>query len=132
MTKADLIALAERVERADAAQQDEMLRLAFKVIHGGSIGEVMYRHGAFGENPDSVARIHVERFAKMLDAEAYESAAMTLVPSPGKWSITAGHADDWQAAIWFEDGRALDWRSAATPSLALTTASLRAIAEEMD
>ncbi len=55
-------------------------------------------------------------------------AAMTLVPEPGKWSITSGHGDDWQASVWGLAIKPMEWHSAATPALALTAAALRSIA----
>jgi hypothetical protein len=58
-------------------------------------------------------------------------AAMTLVPSPGKWSVTAGHKGDWQACVWVEGAGFMDWRSAASPALALTAAALRALGREV-
>ena len=124
MTKADLIALAERVERAEGP--DRELDRAIKQAAGHD-----WDYSADWDYWDALKN---EKASKPV-AKPYTAspdAAMTLAPPPGKWSVTAGHADDWQAAIWFEDGRALDWRSAATPSLALTAAALRAIAEEMD
>ena len=57
-------------------------------------------------------------------------AAVTLVPEPGKWSITAASGGHWEAAVWLVDGTNLDWIKAATPALALCAAALKARAQE--
>jgi hypothetical protein len=119
MTKAEIIALAERCEGASAAQQDELIDDAWDVL--GPI-----RHWT----AEQAARI-----AEMLDAEAYESAAMILVPHGLLWTMDSWEGSRWSAGIWC-DRRWLvhtsEKRTSKTPALALTSASLRAIAEGME
>lgn len=111
-TASALLALADRAEKAPAAEQRQVLERAWDEIGPGS-----------GD-----CRAAGCRFGRMLNCEAYESAAMMLVVG-GKWSITAdGDGSSWQAAVWprIEDRYGFDWRTAATPALALAAACLRA------
>lgn len=71
---AELEALAERVEKATAGEQEAMLREAYRAIHpepsGWNPGRPEGR--AWGEQTGG--------FVMMLSADAYLDAAMTLVP----------------------------------------------------
>ena len=106
----ELLALADRVEAAIAEQQSYMLELAYQEIHG------IYP-GTHISLPS-----HALRFGRMVRCEAYESAAVFLAgdccwrleqnPIAGPCAV----ADDTDAY-------------AATPALALTAATLRALAE---
>ncbi|RVT93738.1 hypothetical protein [Sphingomonas crocodyli] len=107
----DLMALAERVEGLSGPDRevdaDVALTQGWHECNGdnwiGPRGEIVVPH-----------------YTASLDV------AMTLVPEPRKWSITAGHYGDWQACVWAIDDFQLDWHSAATPALALTSAALKA------
>lgn len=119
----DLIELAERCEAADG-NSDTLFMTAFEAIFGGrkSLG------------------LKWARFCTMLDAEAYESAALMLVPDGAGLTIDRywiANADGpvWSASV-VQGGIPTDPRreaeafNAATPALAICAASLRAIAGE--
>lgn len=111
----NLLSLAERIERASADEQYDLLGDAWDEL-GPSVNWTC---------------LQAQSFARKLDAGAHESAAMMLAGE--KWSITAdGDGSTWQAAIWpeIDDGSGFDWRNAATPALALCAAALRAHAVE--
>ncbi|QZP06849.1 hypothetical protein [Caenibius sp. WL] len=109
MTKADLIALAERVERAEGPSFTLELEI-FRAI-----------------NPQATSHSIPNNYTASLDA------AMTLVPE-GHRICTISQAmsgREWFAKLAFigrEGG--LPASGASSPSLALTAASLRAIAAE--
>ena len=116
MQTSELIA---RFETATADQQRELLSEAWLAINGPSPG--LWNDG-FSE--------WIERkaiFDTLLDAEAYESAALTLVPADWHLSLN-GVNDSWHATIndtrfgkaGFETGYA------PTPALAIVIARLRA------
>jgi hypothetical protein len=130
-TKA-LLELAARCEAATASEQREMLELAFRAIHGEKPTRV---HGGCDLLDFWLARHNP--FFLMLEAKAFESAALMLVPEG--WTRLTDNTDgreivelytpdydehDWQPDIRFSAA------SAATPALALCAASLRAIAQE--
>lgn len=71
------------------------------------------------------------RFGTMLDAGAYESAAMSLVPENTSWATGVGGKEpEW---IWAWVGSPLlNLRHAATPALALIAAALRAHAVKLE
>jgi len=108
--------LADRVEGATVAALvlDEAVGLVF---FDGAKTDVtgIIQIGQIERRP-----FRVPAYSASLDA------ARSLVPEPGKWSITSGTRGGWEAAVWLVDGLALDWRTAATPALALTAAALRA------
>ena len=111
MIKADLIALAERVERAEGPSFTFELEI-FRAI-----------------NPQATRHSIPNNYTASLDA------AMTLVPHGFLWTMDSWEGSRWSAGIW-RDRRWLvhtsEKRTSRTPALALTAASLRAIAEEMD
>ena len=113
MTEATkLLELARRAEAASAGEQREILEAAGGLICGRT------RSGLPGRN--------FYRFISMLDAEAYESAAMMLVPEGPWWSVQRFPCGDGYLASVGND----DERRGATPALALVAASLRARAAE--
>lgn len=71
------------------------------------------------------------RFYELLDAEAFESAAMTLVPEGLEWGV-GFEMGRGTAFTNKADGSSFshDW-VAATPALALCASALRAIAHQM-
>lgn len=100
--------LAARVEAAEAREQRALLL--------DTVFEI-----AAGEWPTSKAA----RFCTLIDAEAYESAALMMVPEGWGWSI---HTSDFPGAFIAEvelEGREHGAR-ATTPALALACAALRA------
>ena len=104
MTLSELIAA---LERAEASQQDELVRraLRFAVAHGW------------------VTAAACERAMRMCDAEAYESAALALVPEGHNALIyTTGAARVWP----IEGRRSYDLSYGRTPALALWVAVLKA------
>lgn len=107
-----LLALSERVEKAAAREQWEMLDEARSVLVGMGLLDFGVR----------------ARFNRFLDVEAYESAAMTLVPE-GNDALVRRFPDGRGGAHVYPAMRAtLPMLSAATPALALTAACLRALA----
>lgn len=111
-----LLALAERVENASEGEQRAMLRLAFAAC--------------FPTPPSG----HLDRawsakwslFDGMLDAYAFESAAMSLVPEGYDWAVF--HTNGGLTLHAWCGSR--EDVFAATPALALTAAALRAHASE--
>lgn len=99
-----LIDLAARVEAAEASEQRAMLYEAFHALR--LPGEY--------------------HFDKMLDAEAYESAAMTLVPERRNTELRIPLGARAEAYIWEPGQIPPHIGHAATPALALVAAALRA------
>lgn len=121
-----LLELAERCEGASADEQATLLIEAFDLIDwrskpGRSAGITQHNPRWF-------------KFDKMIRAEAYESAAMMLVPEGDDISGERFRLEHWNAAsvIHAAHVRATAWVPgairvyAASPALALTAASLRA------
>lgn len=126
MTRDELNALADRVGTATAKQQCDMLLRAYEAIFGGpECSPVDKWPGYLSPRWD--------RFHAMLDAEAYESAAMTLVPK-SFWLERLGECGGGRfraEIIERTSDPEYGWcESAATAALALTAASLRAIAQK--
>jgi hypothetical protein len=115
MSREELLVLAERVEQATADQQAELLADAWDAL------------GPIANWTGDQAR----RFGMMMDAEAFESAAMSLVPDG--WCVFLNAYVD-GAEVALEDDRVDPVRfpsvhaEAVTPALALVSASLRAMA----
>jgi len=112
-----LIELAGRVERAEADSGGLMI-LAYYACFGMPNTEAEHRP--------------FDRFHAMLNAGAYESAALTLVPDGLAWS---GEFSDYNYAnCWPDtsdyDGRPLGEGRGATPALAIVAAALKARAAE--
>lgn len=117
-----LLELAERVQKAEASEQRELLERAYEAVHGSSLSrdvigavDVVERNGG-----------RANRFRRMLDAGAYESAALTLKPEGWGWSLCD---EQGQGAATVSPNRDMgDQYSshAATPALALLAAICRA------
>ncbi len=124
---ANLLEVATRVEGARAEEQRELLIAAFETFKGPRDSYV----------PGRIRRWHPQWFAfeKMLNAEAFESAAMTLVPEGGSFQVSRGMDADRTGFANISvagDDPAVEPKDfhafAATPALALTAAALRALA----
>jgi hypothetical protein len=115
----ELIALAERCERAEASEQRALLTQAFEVVHGRQLA-------AGWETEDGRCETNARlKFDRMLDAGAFESAAMTLVPEGCGGSFTFFKDGTAKAFVWQPYPLAIEVR-AATITLALCAAALRA------
>jgi hypothetical protein len=120
MSEASPLAIAQQVEELSGPNRDIDRAIApivcIRVVdEGHPLGTCYYDENHHG--------VPLPKFTGSVDAAA------TLVPAPGKWSVTAGHKGGWQACVWIEGAGFLDWRSAATPALALCAAALRARVE---
>ena len=127
MTTAELI---EKLERAEGPSR-ELFEAAWVAIH----------HEGYGpENERDTCRL-CERFNRMLDAEAWESAALTLVPEGWRpysadmsvkgrtMFLIEGPKAQWSTDEDGEKCAGNDWYSqgiAATPAIALCIAALKA------
>lgn len=128
-----LLELAERVEAGERCDQYALLAEALIAIRG-----------PLQSNPRPGIVVHNRhwfRFKRMLDAEAYESAAMTLIPEgwaldglsmwPGSKSLDACRANllgtyERNGERWHNSKCGRTKGSGATPANALTAACLRA------
>ena len=131
MTKADLIALAERVERAEGPDRELDAEIAplkglRRVDEGQPLGRVWYDHRGHG--------VPLPAFTASLDA------AMTLVPEGWSmrfaWCPKAHYPARWSlyppgTVPAFDEDMLISAVGYTSPNT-LTAASLRAIAEEMD
>lgn len=111
--KEELLALAERVEKADAGEHHALLIAAFEAVNGPRHyaprpGITRWRDGWF-------------EFEKLLKAGGYLDAAMSLVVNKDGCGFLA-LGDGFKAFDGIHVG------SAATPALALTAACLKALA----
>lgn len=114
-----MLALAERVEKATADQQAPLLIEAFDLVDWRQ-----RRRGQIIENNPNWFR-----FDKMIRAEAYESAAMALVPEGLRgleYEISVGGR---KCSAWVYGAPRCH---AATPALALVSAALRARHAEIE
>jgi hypothetical protein len=125
MSRAELLALASRVE-AETADGREIMFEAWLAINGSE--------PASGYSPRSDPPFCPKwedyiksrcRFLNLLQAEAYESSAITLVPEGWEWAYV-----DRQAIVRRADTMQHTFAKSATPALALTAAALRAHAEQ--
>lgn len=139
MSREELLALAERAEKATGGDRelDALIRCAVFAPPGSWVKQSQF-NGAWciydGKCQNGAPRLwepfNISAHQRAGAFTASLDAAMSLVPEPHKWSITAGHSGDrWQAWVWSLD-RGPNWHEAATPTLALTAASLRARAAE--
>jgi hypothetical protein len=124
----DLHSLAARAEAADPSEQREVLNAAFRAIHGEKPTRVLG-----GSDALTNWLLRYNPFFKMLDAEAYESAALTLVPEG--WAVLLAFSE--QRAVCDVHSKPLGqhgtWpghANAATPALALVAACLKARATQ--
>jgi hypothetical protein len=109
MNADELNRLADRCEAASAEQQHDLLAEAFSALTG-----------AFVATPSAI------RFMRILGAEAYLDAAMTLVPEGLKLLMDQQDGEEWAVSVWADQITPLVQSHAATPALALTAACLRA------
>lgn len=139
MTKADLIALAEQCERAegpsyalDCAIWDAIYPGERQARFDKLTAKGQPYHKRLGPADFDGYVQPLRSFTASLDA------AMTLVPATYFWTLGGNvHHGYWIASINTVNSEGEPWcvacgNTAATPALALTSASLRAIAEEMD
>lgn len=104
MTAPELLALAERIEQAGAEEQAALLWLAWTWL------------------PRKSSTAEDDRIIRMIDAEAYESAAMMLVENA---RVILNIAEDGITFALVRENAA----TAATAALAIAAAALRARAE---
>ena len=119
--------LAARVESASADEQRWVLEQVWKALHDG----VSAVSSAYGPTEDAAWR-RARQFLDMLAANAYESAALMLVPEGWTGLFSAGRRPLETAWLLPRSGR-MDPGvrvEAATLALAITAASLRAQAKE--
>ncbi len=123
LSPTDLEALAERCEQASGPDRELDIAilttvLGYRDVHGDG--------NLFDRGNDGYWFVDDCSIHQLPSPTASLDAAMTLVPEPHKWSITAAHGDDrWQAWVW-SINYGPNWYEAATPALALTAAALRA------
>jgi hypothetical protein len=110
MTPDTLLSLALRCEQASADEQWSLLREA---------GDALLATGDFGKR---------DRFSRFLNSEAYESAAMLLLPEGCAWQL--GECEGVIGACVWPNPDSMPVVNAATPALAFTAASLRARASQ--
>ena len=119
MSREELLALASRCEQATVDQQATLLLEAFDLTNWRS-----RRKGQLVENNPQWLR-----FDKMVRVEAFESAAMSLVPEVWVLTLTVWESE---AEARLEDDRIHPVRlpsivfEAASAALAIASASLRA------
>ena len=125
----DTQSLIARLEAATAIDQRDALISAYIAIHDG-------------DHPEFCSSTRALRFMRMLDAEAYESAALTLVPEGWRMAALCQRdpwfcrleTDDFESVTW---GKGSDWitevtsgseatANSTTPALAIVIAALRA------
>ena len=131
MTAAELNALAERVEGMTAPTRSIFLEAFAACYPKPPDFELVWRD----EKPKQpIYHAWANRwvtFRKLIDAEAWEQAAILLVPDGFTWSWTnkAGEEGPF-AECWGEPSGTFRHRDsfAASPALALTAAALRALA----
>lgn len=131
-TADELLKLAERIEAGGRYEQYALLIEAFALAFPDN-----YMDGRSGIGPGRWTS-----FKRMLDAEAYESAALTLVPEGCGWLAGWGQTrpdEPMGGARITRNARfvgceanydAIADAEAATPALALAAAGLRALAGE--
>lgn len=136
MTRAEMLELAERVEQASGPERDLDAEIALAITgntaqlsEGGNMIWCGGWHSVLADLPAvpwSGRWVQVARYTASLDA------ALTLVPDTHCWALFVGRLAT-QAAYWRraeDESAATTWVVAATPSLALCAAALRARAEE--
>jgi len=121
-----LVELAGRVEGASSDQQETMLRQAFIAFYGPKPPRV---HGGSIEWVDWLDLYNP--FCRMLECNAFESAAVTLIPSTLRLVVLCdlanGEDRPWAAKLGFRDRPGgYPCSAGATPALALTAACLHA------
>lgn len=111
--------MTDLIQRVEAAKEPrrELFGEAFKVLHP-TFDSLNWR-----QTP-GLEQLYY-RFAAMLDAQAWTSAAEMLVPEGWGFNIVM-HTDKAASVRLFSDGPVTDVIRAAHPSLALLAAVLRA------
>lgn len=136
-----LTELADRCERAGADEQRELLIEAFRIVKGPcpTVRQVRQPDGSFwpGDGLGPYTDKYKEwsatsnRFNRMLDAEAYESAALMLVPN---WLFPMIDGTSNSVKLVNAIGLAIRGDNHAsqgqTLALALCASALRAISKE--
>lgn len=111
--------LAARCESAAEAEQRELLDEAWDAV------APMF--------PRDLLADRAARFGRMFDAEAYESAALMLVPEGWAWMAGCAAGETFFATLSPTDESGIEAdmidTNAATPALALCAAALRARAQ---
>lgn len=121
-----ILELAERCEKATADDQRDLLAQAWQAVRGPKPDSDYQPRRTPMFSPDWERWVERDcRFSNLLQAEAYESAAMMLVPEGWTGIIPVTGGDE--AWLWPKGGTFKGFRvNAATPALALTAACLRA------
>ena len=112
----EIDALIARAEQAGEEEQREVLEEAAAFIWGVEC------RGVIIHDPELFDRLCA--FDDMLDAEAYESAAMMLVPEGRGWELRSGWALVWPKTVSGYVYCALE-AEATTPAIALVAAILK-------
>lgn len=125
MGKAELLALAERVEGA-AGPSDELDLEIARASYAGLLGNIGLCGYSGRVNYDPA--MWLERHGPITGSL---DSAMGLVPEGWNWALL-GEPDGYKVGLQTRPGRPFDHAGAhaATPALALTAAALRAIAAE--
>lgn len=104
----------------------QVLEALWRLVHGRSPAGVVYDCGTFGSRPGHADRQKAERFTAMLDAEAYESAAIMLVPDDCRWMLDGHHNIARIARYWDDPNHGPQYEVSGgggeTPALALCAA----------
>jgi hypothetical protein len=116
--------LAERIEAGTAEEQIDLITEAFRAISPKPTNIWVTDNAGPWTDEYSDWNDRQWRFFGMLEAEAWESAAMTLVPEPHSFAV--GLDGSGAGASVFTSSMAMLKGAAATPALALTAACLRA------
>ncbi len=121
----DLNTLVERIEAATPDQQRELLIEAWVAVHGPKPPRI---HGG---TPELTAwLIAYNPFHAMLDVNAYESAALTLVQEGCQWRVDSHYnmAGVFEYYMDQQEGPSMSeyGGEGSTPALALCCAALRA------
>jgi len=117
MTRADLLALAERAEQAEGA--DRELDVEIHLLIGRPVGTQVDDDGC-----EYQALASIPEYSASLDA------ALSLVPDGQDWCLSQGDREQAIASMSPTNSFADVCVTAATPALALVAAALRARAEE--
>lgn len=124
MTSSILHELADKVEAASGGVQWDMLTATFKAIHGEKPSS---------GSPELAAWLAVYApFLNMLRANAYESAALRLIPKGWALFHLAGPFNNNASKATVAGGMPVRFMeaSAATPALAISAACLRALSSQ--
>ena len=127
----NLLTLAAQIEQATEGQQREMLMLAYDAKAPLPVNELVPLEDLW--EALSAGEWRRNRFLQMLDAEAYESAAMMLVHPKAMWAIGSMEDGPFARLCWpqsnggfiggYHQGRG------STSALSLAAACCRAVAQ---